>query len=85
MPKEKLSSFLIIPNQHEPEMTKEVIKKLKDAGWKESKNVFGDCLICPKEQRDKIIPALAHALINWRITSNQARTLPGFNDRRCRQ
>ena len=66
--------FCVSTNQHEPEMTKEVIQKLKDAGWKEAKNVFGDCLICPKEQRDKIIPALAHALINWRITSNQART-----------
>jgi hypothetical protein len=31
-------------------------------------------LILPKEQREKIIPALAHALANWRITSNQART-----------
>ena len=28
----------------------------------------------PKEQRDKIIPVLANALLNWRITSNQART-----------
>src|SRR5690606_7643279 len=30
--------------------------------------------ICPAEQRNKIIEALADALINWRITSNQART-----------
>ena len=28
----------------------------------------------PKDEREKVIPALAHALINWRITSNQART-----------
>ena len=31
-------------------------------------------LFCPKEEREKVIPALAKALINWRITSNQART-----------
>ena len=28
----------------------------------------------PKEEREKVIPALANALLNWRITSNQART-----------
>jgi len=28
----------------------------------------------PKEQRDKVIPAVADALIDWHITSNQART-----------
>ena len=28
----------------------------------------------PKEEREKVIPALANALINWRITSDQART-----------
>ena len=28
----------------------------------------------PKELRDKAIPAIAKALINWRITSNQSRT-----------
>jgi monoamine oxidase len=31
-------------------------------------------LILPKNQREDIIPSLAHALVNWRITSNQART-----------
>ena len=40
----------------------------------ESENVFGKCLVLPKDEREKVIPALAHALINWRITSNQART-----------
>ena len=28
----------------------------------------------PRNEREKVIPALADALINWRITSNQART-----------
>lgn len=48
--------------------------KLKKNGWKETHNVFGECLVCPKERREAIIPALAKALINWRITSNQSRT-----------
>jgi hypothetical protein len=66
--------FAVSTNQHEPELTKEKIKELKGKGWIESENVFGKCLVLPKEERDKIIPALAHALLNWRITSNQART-----------
>ena len=66
--------FCVSTNQHEPEISKERIEELKSKGWKMSKNVFGECLVLPKEEREKIIPALAKALINWRITSNQART-----------
>lgn len=66
--------FCVSTNQHEPEISKERIEELKSKGWKLSKNVFGECLVLPKEEREKIIPALAKALINWRITSNQART-----------
>ena len=66
--------FCVSTNQQEPEISKEMIETLKAKGWKESKNVFGECLVMPKEERDKVIPALAKALINWRITSNQART-----------
>ncbi len=66
--------FCVSLNQTEPEMTKEVTEKLKENGWKETKNAFGTCLVCPKEKREQIIPALAKALINWRITSNQSRT-----------
>ena len=66
--------FCVSTNQHEPEISKEKIEELKGNGWKLSKNVFGECLVLPKEEREKIIPALAKALINWRITSNQART-----------
>lgn len=66
--------FSVSLNQHDPEIDIETIKKLKDAGWEESENVFGKCLVLPKDKRDQVIPALAHALINWRITSNQART-----------
>jgi hypothetical protein len=66
--------FSVSTNQHEPELTKEKIAELKEKGWIESENVFGKCLVLPKAERDKIIPALANALLNWRITSNQART-----------
>lgn len=66
--------FSVSTNQLEPEMADETIQKLKNDGWVESKNVFGDCLVAPKELRDKWIRGLAKALINWKITSNQSRT-----------
>lgn len=66
--------FSVSTNQHEPELSKEKIEDLKGKGWVESENVFGKCLVLPKAEREKVIPALANALLNWRITSNQART-----------
>ncbi len=66
--------FCVSTNQYEPELSKQMIKHLEEKGWVKSRNVFGECLVLPKEGRDKVIPALAKALINWRITSNQSRT-----------
>ena len=66
--------FCVSTNLHEPEITKEMIVFLKEKGWVESLNAFGKCLVLPRNEREKVIPALADALINWRITSNQART-----------
>lgn len=66
--------FCVSTNRLEPELFPEIDAKLRENGWVESQNVFGKCLILPKEQRDKVIPALAKALLNWRITSNQSRT-----------
>jgi hypothetical protein len=66
--------FSVSTNQHEPELSKDRIEDLKAKGWVESENIFGKCLVLPKEEREKVIPALANALLNWRITSNQART-----------
>lgn len=66
--------FCVSTNKLEPELFPYIEEKLKAEGWIEGKNIFGNCLICPAEKRQEIIPALAHALINWRITSNQART-----------
>lgn len=66
--------FCVSTNKLEPELFPEIEEKLKSQGWIESENVFGKCLVCPKPEREKIIKRLAHALINWRITSNQSRT-----------
>lgn len=66
--------FCVTTNQLEPEITPEKIEELKSKGWIESKNAFGECLVMPKQLRDKAIPAIAKALVEWRITSNQART-----------
>lgn len=66
--------FSVSINQLEPEMADSTISKLKEEGWVESKNVFGPCLVAPKSLREEWIKGLAHAIINWRITSNQSRT-----------
>lgn len=66
--------FCVSMNQHEPEISKSTIEILKSIGWVESENVFGKCLVLPQEERVKVIPALADAVLNWRITSNQSRT-----------
>ena len=66
--------FCVSTNQLEPEISTDLAESLKAKGWKVVNNVFGECLLMPKEQRNKVIPAIADALIDWHITSNQART-----------
>lgn len=66
--------FSVGLNSFEPEMADETIDKLKNAGWILSKNIFGDCLVAPKEIREKWAKGLAKAIVNWKITSNQSRT-----------
>lgn len=66
--------FCVSTNKLEPELFPEIEEKLRNEGWIDGQNIFGKCLICPKEKREEIIPALAKAIINWRITSNQSRT-----------
>ncbi|MCT4603449.1 MAG: hypothetical protein N4A59_11180, partial [Marinifilum sp.] len=66
--------FCVLLNKMEPEINSGTEAKLREAGWQETTTVFGTCLIAPKEIREKLIPALAHAIINWTITSNQSRT-----------
>lgn len=66
--------FCVSLNKLEPEITEETEELLRKDGWKETTTVFGQCLVAPKEIREKLIPALAYAIINWTITSNQSRT-----------
>ncbi len=66
--------FSVSLNSFEPEMADVTIEKLRNQGWTESKNVFGPCLVAPKDLREKWAKALASAIINWKITSNQSRT-----------
>lgn len=66
--------FCVSLNKFEPEITEETENQLRENGWEEGENVFGKCLVAPNEMRKKLIPALANAIINWAITSNQSRT-----------
>lgn len=66
--------FCVSTNQFEPEITADMVASLKADGWKVVNTAFGECLLMPKEQREQLIPAIADALLDWQITSNQART-----------
>ena len=66
--------FCVQLNDFEAEINSTTEKELRDKGWIESKNVFGKCLVLPKKERTKLIEALADALINWRIMTNQSRS-----------
>jgi len=66
--------FSVTLNPFEPEITKEIETQLREDGWIESENVFGPCLVAPKQIRDELIKVLASAVIDWKITSNQSRT-----------
>ena len=66
--------FCVTLNSFEPEITSDTEARIRENGWIESENVFGKCLVAPVHVRKKLIPALAEAIIEWSITSNQART-----------
>lgn len=66
--------FCVTINPLEPEISAETESHLREAGWIESINVFGRCLLAPAAVRERLIPALAEAIVEWSITSNQART-----------
>ncbi len=70
--------FCVSLNSFEPELEKTEQKdtenELREKGWIESENIFGKCLVAPKKERERLIPALAEAIIDWTITSNQSRT-----------
>jgi hypothetical protein len=64
--------FTVSTNRHEPELSTDVMERLKEDGWTPTDD--GEHLVCPKERRQEIIPALAQGLTDWRVTSNQSRT-----------
>ena len=66
--------FCVSTNQFEPEITADMVESLKADGWKVVNTAFGECLLMPKELREQLVPAIADALLDWQITSNQART-----------
>lgn len=66
--------FCVSTNQFEPEITADMVESLKSDGWIVVNTAFGECLLIPKEQREQLVPAIADALLDWQITSNQART-----------
>lgn len=66
--------FCVSASVLEPELFPDIRQKLEAEGWELGQNVFGSCYICPPEKREPIISALAKALVEWRINSNQART-----------
>ena len=66
--------FCVSTNQFEPEITADMVESLKADGWKVVNTAFGECLLMPKEQREQLVPTIADALLDWQITSNQART-----------
>ena len=66
--------FCVSTEASDPELTPEIREKLLAAGWTRTVNTFGPALLAPAELRERVLPALAAALLTWRITTNQART-----------
>lgn len=64
--------FTVATNQHEPELSPIMLEQLKEEGWEASAN--GEYLLCPEGRRREIAEALSAAIVEWQITSNQART-----------
>ncbi|MCJ8165894.1 CRISPR-associated protein Cas7 [Pontibacter sp. E15-1] len=64
--------FTVATNQHEPELSPVMLEQLKQDGWETSSD--GEFLLCPDDRRREIAEGLAAAIVEWQITSNQART-----------
>jgi hypothetical protein len=66
--------FCVSLETTDPEIKPETQEKLLHEGWTRMTSPFGQALLAPVELRERIIPALAEALLTWRIITNQART-----------
>lgn len=67
--------FCVTTEASDPELSPEIREKLLGEGWTRTVTSFGPALLAPAALRERIMPALADALLTWRITTNQARTL----------
>ena len=66
--------FCVSTEPTEPQLGPGTLQKLLDLGWTRTINHFGPALVAPAAERERLLPALAKALLNWRITTNQSRT-----------
>jgi len=70
--------FTVQLDEREPSIDDCVRDELISLGWLQTVNDKGKCLVAPKSVRDQVIPALAHAIINWTVDSNQSRSSTEF-------
>ena len=66
--------YSVALNPMEPEISEATEQQLRREGWVEIDTVFGRALLAPAKMREQVAKALAAALIDWRITTNQSRT-----------
>ena len=66
--------YSVALNPMEPEISEETEQQLRKEGWEEIDTVLGKALLAPPGMREEVAEALANALIDWRITTNQSRT-----------
>lgn len=65
--------FSVTDNAIEQEVPDQYLQAMREAGWTEFKHSqYGTMLDMPDDEKQKLIEALAHALLNHRITSNQS-------------
>lgn len=60
---------------NDKEISSTTQQKLLDNGWIVIENNLGKWLELPKEKHDEAAESIARGIVNWRITSNQSRTL----------
>lgn len=66
--------FCVSTDPTEPQLGPGMLQKLLDLGWTRTVNHFGPALVAPAADRERFMSALAKAMLNWRIVTNQSRT-----------
>ncbi len=59
---------------YDMEIGLDMIQKLKNEGWVEIKNKYGQFLELPAKYHEEVAEAIAWGIVDWKITSNQSRT-----------